>query len=293
MAVEGTMTNMTVGAEAPATQPTAADVLGAPPAAPEAAPPAAPEPPKERASDRFAVLARKEQEVFRKAQAVRQQQAVLAQQAEELRAFEAAKRTARLNPLEALKQLGLTYDDVAQYVLNDNTPTPDAQVQSVREELEAFKRQAREEQERLTRQQREMAAQEQAAIVEQFREEVSDYISQHSETYELTSLYNGASLVSDVIEEHFKMAGKLLTIPEAAKLVEEHYEDLARKAQATKKFAATQQRVDSAQAQTQASAPKMGPTLTNSLTTGVAGSPQRPRTDEDRVKAALARLEGR
>ena len=292
MAVEGTMTNMTVGAESPAPQPTAAEVLGTPQA--EAAPaPAAPEPPKERASDRFAVLARKEQEVFRKAQAVRQQQAELARQAEEIRAFEAAKKTARLNPLEALKQLGLTYDDVAQYVLNDNTPTPDAQVQSVREELEAFKRQAREEQERLTRQQREMAAQEQAAIVEQFREEVSDYISQHSETYELTSLYNGASLVSDVIEEHFKMAGKLLTIPEAAKLVEEHYEDLARKAQATKKFAATQQRVDSAQAQTQASAPKMGPTLTNSLTTGVAGSPQRPRTDEDRVKAALARLEGR
>lgn len=293
MAVEGTMTNMTVGAEAPATQPTAAEVLGTPPEAPVAAPAPEPEAPRERASDRFAVLARKEQEVFRRAQAVRQQQAAIAKQAEEIRAFEAAKRSARLNPLEALKQLGLTYDDVAQYVLNDNTPTPDAQVQSVREELESYKRQMREEQESLIKQQQEQAAREQQAIVEQFREEVSDYIGQHADTYELTSLYGGASLVSDVIEEHFKMAGKLLTIPEAAKLVEEHYEDLARKAQATKKFAATKQQVDSAQAQTQAPAPRMGPTLTNSLTATATANPQRPRSDEDRIKAALARLEGR
>ena len=109
----------------------------------------------------------------------------------------------------------------------------------------------------------------------------------------MTNLYGGANLVSEVIEEHFKQSGKLLTIPEAAKLVEEHYEDLARKAVATKKFAVTQQKAASPQAQTAAPAPKMGPTLTNDLGATAVAGPKSQRSDADRIAAALARLEGR
>jgi hypothetical protein len=240
------------------------------------------------------LLARKEQDLLRKQQAVRQQQAQLARQAEELRAFEQAKKQALLNPLDAIKQLGLTYEQITEFVLNDNKPTPNAEVMSVRQELEEFKRAQREEQEKLLEQTREMQTREQQAIIESFREEVGEYVSQHVETYELTNLYGGANLVSDVIEEHFKQSGKLLTIPEAAKLVEEHYEDLARKAQQTKKFAVTQQKVASTQAQTAAPAPRMGPTLSNDLSANVAaGVPKSPRSDADRIAAALARLEGR
>lgn len=302
MAVEGVMTNMTTGEvggqQAPV--PTAAEVLGqqnAPAQAPAVETPAevapAPEKPKERSSDRFMALARKEAEVFRKAQAVRQQQAEIARQAEEIRAFEAAKKQALLNPLDALKQLGLTYEQITEYVLNDNKPTPNAEVMSVRQELEEFKRAQQEEQRRLIEDQRKMQTQEQQQIIEAFREDVKEYVDQHAETYELTTLYGGHNLVSDVIEEHFKQTGKLMTTPEAAKLVEEHYEDLARKAQATKKFAATQQKVASPQEGSTAPAPKLGPTLSNNLTATVATNSQRPRSDEDRIRAALARLEGR
>jgi DNA-binding transcriptional MerR regulator len=300
MGVEGVMTNMTTGTVGgqpvpEAAAPTAQEVLGtAPEAAPEAPAPA-PEPaPEKPRADRFALLARKEQDLLRKQQAVRQQQAQLARQAEELRAFEQAKKQALLNPLDALKQLGLTYEQITEFVLNDNKPTPNAEVMSVRQELEEFKRAQREEQEKLLEQTREMQTREQQAIIESFREEVGEYVSQHAETYELTNLYGGANLVSDVIEEHFKQSGKLLTIPEAAKLVEEHYEDLARKAQQTKKFAVTQQKVASTQAQTAAPAPRMGPTLSNDLSANVAaGVPKSPRSDADRIAAALARLEGR
>jgi len=300
MGVEGVMTNMTTGTVGgqpvpEATAPTAQEVLGtAPEAAPEAPAPA-PEPaPEKPRADRFALLARKEQDLLRKQQAVRQQQAQLARQAEELRAFEQAKKQALLNPLDAIKQLGLTYEQITEFVLNDNKPTPNAEVMSVRQELEEFKRAQREEQEKLLEQTREMQTREQQAIIESFREEVGEYVSQHVETYELTNLYGGANLVSDVIEEHFKQSGKLLTIPEAAKLVEEHYEDLARKAQQTKKFAVTQQKVASTQAQTAAPAPRMGPTLSNDLSANVAaGVPKSPRSDADRIAAALARLEGR
>lgn len=298
MGVEGVMTNMTTGTVGgqpipEAAAPTAQEVLGtAPEAAPESPAPA-PEPEKPRA-DRFALLARKEQDLLRKQQAVKQQQQILAQQAEQLRAFEQAKKQALLNPLDALKQLGLTYEQITEFVLNDNKPTPNAEVMSVRQELEEFKRAQREEQEKLLEQQREMQTREQQAIIESFREEVGEYVSQHAETYELTNLYGGANLVSDVIEEHFKQSGKLLTIPEAAKLVEEHYEELARKAQQTKKFAVTQQKVASTQAQTAAPAPKLGPTLSNDLSANVAaGVPKSPRSDADRIAAALARLEGR
>lgn len=300
MAVEGTMTNMVTGAvggqpiptEAP--PPTAQEVLGTAPVAeqtPEEKPvEEKPAPPK---ADRFAMLARKEQDLLRRQQAVRHQQSVLAQQAEEIRAFQEAKRQAALNPLDALKQLGLTYEQITEFVLNDNKPTPNAEVQSVRQELEEFKRQARDEQKRILEEQRALQAQEQQQIIESFREEVNEYVGQHADTYELTNLYGGANLVSEVIEEHFKQSGKLLTIPEAAKLVEEHYEDLARKAVATKKFAVTQQKAASPQAQTAAPAPKLGPTLTNDLGATAVAGPKSQRSDADRIAAALARLEGR
>lgn len=302
MAVEGTMTNMVTGSvggapipvpsEAPA--PTAQEVLGSAPA--EAAPAPAPEaekPPTPPKADRFAMLARKEQDLFRKQQAVRQQQEVLARQAEEIRAFQEAKRQAALNPLDALKQLGLTYEQITEFVLNDNKPTPNAEVQSVRQELEEFKRQARDEQKRILEEQRALQAQEQQQIIQSFREEVKEYVSQHADTYELTTLYGGDNLVSDVIEEHFRQSGKLLTIPEAAKLVEEHYEDLARKAQSTKKFAATKQSAAPSQAPTTAAAPKMGTTLSNDLSATATVGPKTQRSDADRIAAALARLEGR
>jgi DNA-binding transcriptional MerR regulator len=307
MAVEGVMTNMTTGTVGgqpipEAAAPTAQEVLGAEPEGALEAPAPAPEPaPEKPRADRFALLARKEQDLLRKQQAVKQQQQILAQQAEQLRAFEQAKKQALLNPLDALKQLGLTYEQITEFVLNDNKPTPNAEVMSVRQELEEFKRAQREEQQRLLEEQREMQTQEQQAIIETFREEVGEYVSQHAETYELTNLYGGASLVSDVIEEHYNEqrrrgvgAPKLLTIPEAAKLVEEHYEELARKAQQTKKFAVTQQKVASTQAQATTAAPRIGPTLSNDLSANVAaGVPKSPRSDADRIAAALARLEGR
>jgi hypothetical protein len=304
MGVEGVMTNMTTGVVGTdATAPTASDVLasqGPPSAAPEAAvepaveaKPAVDKVSQERASTRFAALARKEAEVFRKSQAIRQQQAELARQAEELKAFQAARQQAKLNPLDALKQLGLTYDELTEFVLNDNKPTPSAEVQSVRQEIEEFKRQAAEERRRAEEQQKSMLLEEQQRVVEAFREEVNDYVSQHSETYELTALYGGANLVSEVIEEHFRQSGKLMSIPEAAKLTEEYYEDLARKAQATKKFAATQQKATPPQVSSQGTVPKLGPTLTNDLTVTAAARAQSPRTDAERIAAAMARLEGR
>ena len=296
MSVEGvTMSNMTTGdvGGQPIPQPTPAEVLGQDAAPQEAAPAPAPEKPRERAGDKFAVLARKEAEVFRKQQAIRQQQAELARQAEEVKQFHAMKRQAALNPVEALKQLGLTYEQVTEYLMNDNKPTPSAEVMTLKQEIEEFKRQQADEQKRLLSEQKAAMEAEHQATIEQFHSEVSDYVEQHADTYELTSLYGGANLVAGVIEEHFKETQRLMTIPEAAKLVEEHFEELAKKAQATKKFAATQQKAASPQATAQTQAPRMGPTLSNDLTARVAANPQRPRTDEDRIAAALARLEGR
>ena len=111
------------------------------------------------------------------------------------------------------------------YLLNDNKPTPELEIGSLRQEIESLKRTTAEERQRMVEEQRRAAMTEQQQIVEAFREEVGEYVAQHAETYELTSLYGGSSLVADVIEEHFRQTNKLLTIPEAAKLVEEHYED--------------------------------------------------------------------
>jgi len=291
MGVEGVMTNMTtgtVGGPVPDAPPPEAPVAEAAPV-PEPVVEKPPAPPK---ADRFAMLARKEQDLLRRQQAVKQQQAVLAQQAEEMQRFQQMKRQAALNPLDALKELGLTYEQITEYVLNDNKPTPNAEVMALRQELDEFRNQSKTEQQRLLEQQKLMQEQESQAIIENFRGEVSEYVAQHADTYELTNLYDGANLVYGLIEEHFGQTGKIMSLPEASKLVEEHFEELARKAQQTKKFAVTQQKATPPQV-SGTSAPRPGPTLSNDLGAVAAGSPQRPRSDADRIAAALARLEGR
>lgn len=291
MGVEGVMTNMvtgTVGGPVPEAPPPEVTEAEAAPA-PEPVVEKPPAPPK---ADRFAMLARKEQDLLRRQQAVKQQQQLLAQQAEEMQRFQQMKRQAALNPLDALKELGLTYEQITEYVLNDNKPTPNAEVMALRQELEEFRNQSKTEQQRLLEQQRLMQEQESQAIIENFRGEVSEYVAQHADTYELTNLYDGANLVYGLIEEHFGQTGKIMSLPEASKLVEEHFEELARKAQQTKKFAVTQQKATPPQV-SGTPVPKPGPTLSNDLGAVAAGSPQRPRSDADRIAAALARLEGR
>src|SRR5712664_3416536 len=88
---------------------------------------------------RFAQLARKERELVQRQRAMRieadrmRQEAVVTQRA---RSFMSQIKS---KPLEALKQVGVSYDDLTQAVLNDGKPAADMQVKALQDELRRFR----------------------------------------------------------------------------------------------------------------------------------------------------------
>lgn len=286
-------------AAAPAEQPaasaetTAAEVLASAETQP-AQEPAVEQPKAEqptKVDPRFSALARKEAELHRQREAMKAEKDAIRQAHAQVVAFEEAKQAAKRDPLAALEALGLTYEQITEQMLNGKQPTASAEVAQVREELQRL----RVEQE-ASRAKAEAAAAarlqaEQQAIIEEARTSAVAHVEANASRYELTTINNAATLVPQVREQHFARTGQLLTIEQAADLVEKHFEGIAdRVAKAQKVQTKLQQRAAPAPAATPPAAQR---TLSNALTASTSTAPAGPRTDADRIRAALARLEGK
>lgn len=276
------------------TAPTAADVLdaSAPAATTEEAPaePAKAEAPA-KVDPRFSALARKEAELHRAREAMKAEKAALEAAHRQVVAFEEARSVAKRDPLAALEALGISVNDVNERVLNGNVPTPADEVASLREEIERL----RVDQESARVKAEEAAAArlavEQKAIIEEARVQAVEHVRTNPTRYDLTIANFGETLVPQVREEHFARTGKLLTVEQAADLVEKHFEGIADRVANARKFQAKlQSRTSPAPAATPPAAQK---TLSNALTASATAATPKARSDADRIRAALARLEGK
>lgn len=255
-----------------AAKPTLQEALKAPE---EKKPEAAKAPP---GADRFAALAKKERAIQQQATALKEREAKLAD-------FESIKQKATSNPLEALKILGISYEQITEFILNGQKPTPDLQVSAVKQEIDALRKERELEKEAAKKAQEE----EHSRTMEQFRAEVGNFIKTNAEQYELTALYNGESIVEATIEQHFAATQKVLSIKEAADLVEAYFEDQVKAASQAKKFQAKQEPKAPGQPAKEMERTK-APTLNNGMTSS-APSLLPAKTEADRVQRALAALE--
>ena len=247
--------------------------VAAPPVEPVTAPPVEPVKPADRTAERFAALARKERGLVERQLAERakltaaqqtlaRERAAMEAQRQEFeasvtkRATDAARDAALANPETYLSQIyGQDwYDRLTKAKLDGIPTTADLQVKSVKEELrgevEALRKEQREYQARIAAE-RKQAAEAQIAearkeaeeVISTFEKESVDFVKQNAAKYELTSLYDQAHLVPQVIQETFRVSSeagspRVLSYEEAAQQVEEYmaeqvkrYEDLkARKA---------------------------------------------------------------
>lgn len=252
-----------------------------PPTLQEAVKPA--EPKKEEATkapgaDRFAALAKKERAIQQQATALKEREA-------KLEAFENIQRTATENPLKALEILGISYTQITDFILNDQKPTADLQVTSVRQEMEAMRKERALEKEATKKAQED----EHSRTLKQFHAEVDNFIATNAEQYELTALYKGAEIVQATIEQHFALTQKVLSIKEAADLVEAYFEDQVRAASSAKKFQAKQAPETPGQPKKEMERTK-APTLNNGMVSS-APSLLPAKTEADRINRALAALE--
>jgi len=276
--------------------------------APQAAPPAVPakgeEAPKgERngLAERFAVLSKREMALQRAARELKAQEAEYRKAAAQLEEINQVRAMAKQDPIAFLEKFGgLTYEEVTQFLLNDRKPTPALEakavrdeVQRLREELEERERSRQEAAERRALEEQERRQEETEQTIRQWKEELSGFVKQQKDDYELINLYGEYDLVADTVEAYHQRTGKVLTNKEAADVVEAHLAEAAEKAIASKKLSARYQKVEKKEDQRQPGSAQPR-TVTTDLTANLpAVSEQRQRSEDDRMARALAALEGR
>ncbi len=186
--------------------------------APEAAE-APPEPERPDFSRQFAALARKER-------AMRQKEQEIANFAKEREQFEGTstrladlQRLAKENPAKLLGELGISYDDLTQQVINEGNPTEEQQLRLENEKLQARLGKLEEVYDK----QRQQAEQAQVkAAHTQLVDNIKNFVDDSS-TFEMVQHHDAYGLVAQVMQEHYNTTKEVLEYGDAAKLVEDHF----------------------------------------------------------------------
>lgn len=268
---------------------------GTPPETPETPPPAAAEKQEDRLSKQFGVLSKKEKMLFRQGEALKAERAAFEAEKARVAAIEAKYGARPSTPREALERYGYDYKTATEFELNDNAPTAEFlarqaqdQVRRLEESLAARDRKEKEDQ--IAR-----AEQEKTEVVQDFKTEIQEFITEKAEEYELIKFHNAYDSIYQTIEQHYAKTNRLLSIPEAANIVEKFLEKQLDDLQATKKFAAkTRPQGDPPTPESgfgrQTPATAQRRTLDNTVTSSTPTLVTNPRIEDDRMKRALAAL---
>jgi len=238
-------------------------------------------------------LAKKE----RKLQEEKAAQKAIKDELEQIRreneALKSWKDGLRKNPLNQLKSEGISFEDLTAQALsgdreNDRLLALQQELENLKNELGGY-RKLNEEKEAAQRKSQEEYA------VNSFKAEIGSFLDTSTE-HEITKAYQATDLVYDTIEEHYEQTGRILSLKDAADLVESYLEkkveeDAARLTRTNKyksKLASKFLIESKAEEPIAKAEPKERTTLTNTTTT----SPriERELTREERLKEAAALL---
>lgn len=180
-----------------------------------------------RMSARFAALAKKERTLVQKEKELRTH---FDQREQRLKNFEVAWGKAKENPMLVFQELGLTLDDLATFVLNDNQPTEASKVKQIEAKLAAME--AAEEQAKVSAQQAQVQQ-----TINNFRYDIRNVVNANTDKYELVHVHGAYEDVLNVVDYHLRETGQLLSIDQAAEMVEKYLTTEAEKILKAKKFA--------------------------------------------------------
>lgn len=225
----------------------------------------------------------------------------LAEREAKVAEFEALKSK---DPLKALAMLGMTYEELTQVALADGNVPPELEIKKVKAELDEFKNSQIEALQRQAEEEKTRAENKQREALTSFQGDISKYISENTDRYELITFEGKQDLVYDVIEEHFERTkdpetgiGEILKTDQAADKVEAWLEkrELERLNLKKVNFLAQSRNkkvpvsFEAKQKPTPSQTPK---TLNNNLSATPSSPRSRTLTDDERIAKAIAYARG-
>lgn len=246
---------------------------------------------RELASPQLSILAKREKALQKQREEIQKSKLEVDSKYEEINKFKSLKEQAKTNPLKFLEEAGLTYEELTNFILNGNKPTAEMETSSIKSEMQKLRdeiAQREQERENSAKAMDEKRAQE---AISNFKENITGFLTGKPDDFELCNNYpESVDLIYDVIEAHFAQTEKVMSMEEAAKLVEDHFESEAMKVTSFKKI---QSKLAPKPAPTeedgfQKAKQQASPTLNNSMSQTVSGLSN--STENDRIKRALAAL---
>lgn len=244
-------------------------------------------------SRHFAALAKKERMIHKEREALKTERAAIELEKARIAELDAKYGNKPKSPREALTRYGFSYRDATDYELNDGQPTAEQIAREAQEEIKRFREEQAEAKKKATEEQATRSKAELEAVKQEFRVEIGEFINGAPEEYEMIKFHEAEEVVYHTVEEHYNRTGRLLSIPEAANLVENYLEKKLEVLKATKKFAKTrpgepQQPQSGTSRQQEPSASTR--TLDNSRSASTPTLITNPRVEDERMKRALAAL---
>lgn len=232
--------------------------------------------------EKFNALARRER-------MLQQKERELKEKEERYKPLEGIKERARKEPLKVMEELGLTYDELTNTILNDGKAPAEMGISDVKSELEALKKELAQEREEKTNKENQQKAQE-------YRSHIKDHIKGKDEyEYISTAGDEAIDLICDTVVSYYQEHQKVLSEDEVCKLVEDYYEAQAEKYLNLKKLRSklglsveSEKTAPSEPAKT----PQVGQTktLTNSMSPETKPQASLLKDDEQSLKQVAAML---
>lgn len=174
---------------------------------------------------RFNALSRREREILQREQQFKDQYG-------QYESYQKERELLKSNPVEFLEKNGWKFNELADYVLNDQKPTADRQVSELQKRIDQL-----ENERKMEIEQRQKAEQDQKnqAQITQFKENMKAQIT-GKDDYELVNHFGEYDLVYDVIENYFNQYKTILPVDKAAAEVENYLEKQFTRAAETNKF---------------------------------------------------------
>lgn len=285
--------NMTAGSPPAQEAPRQPDTSETPPAAAAATP--APEKKDDFLSPKFAALARQEKQIRAERERLkREKEAFEAEKQARLNGY-IPKEKFKANPLAAIEEAGLTYDELTQSLLSAPQAQVDPTVRALQAEIAELKGQLGQ----FTKKQEETQSQAYQQALETIRHKVKGLVGSSTEFETIKALGQEDAVVA-LIEETFKSDGYVMTEEEAAREVEEHLvEEAIRMAsleKVKKKLApTTAESAPTSQAEPLAQekqAPTQQPQI-KTLTNAVNSTAPRRLTERERRERAILAAQGK